>query len=432
MCGGPDDPNPTEQEIEEINRIKTKQEKAERDTKAAKEETERIRVQLKKIEENAKALEVKADKAAEQAKEQTLKMKADTAEANRRAWKAGDDARAAAASFREDAAKLAQQAVEERERAKRAEERARLAEVAAREEAVRAQRVAEEERRRADDARARAERAAQTAAEETKRAVAAREEAERRWRQGIQPVVTPTLEELERTKRRLQYQEGKFHFAIAGIAGCGKSSLINALRGMHNNEMDRGAAATGVTETTREIGRYPDRDPQHPFIWYDVPGAGTQRIADWLYFNEQGLYIFDCIIVLFDNRFTITDIAILTNARRFNIPTYIVRSKADQHIRNVMQDMGYDSDEDEDEDPGRRARLYRAAHSKYIEETRESARANLEHANLPEQRVYIVSKDNMLNIVRGRRPNKAIDELELVTDLFTHAHARRSRNAPSQ
>ncbi|KAL4076413.1 P-loop containing nucleoside triphosphate hydrolase protein [Scleroderma citrinum] len=358
-------------------------------------------------------------------------MMAEMAEARRRMEQVRVEAEAAASAAREDAARLAQQAAEERERARQVEEQARLAEAAARAEAARAQKAAEEERQKADAARVEAERTARVAEEETKRAIAAKEEAERQWKKGIQPVVTPTLEQLAETKRRIQYKEGMFHFAIAGIAGSGKSSLINALRGLRNIQRDGGAAATGVTETTLTVGRYPDLNPQHPFVWYDIPGAGTQKITDWQYFNDQGLYVFDCILVLFDNRFTITDIAILTNARRFNIPTYIVRSKADQHIRNLMRDMGYDSDEEDEDDPGRRTRLYKAARKQYIEATRKNVQANLEDANLPDQRVYIVSNDTMLNIVKGKGPKKAIDELVLLTDLFTQAHARRGRLIPS-
>ena len=421
--------NPAMEEIDAINRANAEREQAEKDAEAAREEAERIRREAEEDRQRAEARQEEATRAIERAQEEKRRMEADMAEAERRAAQAKADAEAAAASFREDAKRLAQQAAEERERAKQVEDQARLAEAAAKEEAARAQKAAEEERRRADAARAEAERATKVAAEETQKAVAAKEKAERRWKKGIQPVVTPTSEELEETKRRLQYQEGKFHLAIAGIAGSGKSSLINALRGLRNTEMNGGAAATGVTETTREIGRYPDRDPQRPFVWYDIPGAGTQKITDWQYFNEQGLYIFDCILVLFDNRFTVTDIAILTNARRFNIPTYIVRSKADQHIRNVMRDTGYDSDEDEDEDPGRRARLYKAARKQYIEETRKNVRANLEDSNLPEQRVYVVNNDNILNIVKMKSPKKAIDELELVTDLLTYVPAKRSGNA---
>ncbi|KAI6097548.1 interferon-inducible GTPase-domain-containing protein, partial [Pisolithus sp. B1] len=157
--------------------------------------------------------------------------------------------------------------------------------------------------------RSQARRAARAAQEEMQQAMSARDNIEKQWREGIQPVVMPNLVEREIAKRRMQYQEGLFHFAVAGVAGSGKSSLINAFRGLRNREA--GAATTGVTETTRVFNRYPDPDPQQPVVWYDIPGANTLSIPEWQYFNAQGLYIFDCIIVLFADRFTATDIAIL-------------------------------------------------------------------------------------------------------------------------
>ena len=38
-------------------------------------------------------------------------------------------------------------------------------------------------------------------------------------------------------------------------------------------------------------------------------------------------------------------------------------------------------------------------------------KANLEDANLPDQRVYIVSNTTMLSIVMNKMPKKTIDEI---------------------
>ncbi|OAX41423.1 P-loop containing nucleoside triphosphate hydrolase protein [Rhizopogon vinicolor AM-OR11-026] len=268
--------------------------------------------------------------------------------------------------------------------------------------------------------------AAKVADQKVHQAKAAQEKAEEELRKGVQPINIPSAEQRLVAKRNVQYKEGLFHFAVAGVAGSGKSSLVNSIRGVQNR--DPGAAATGVIETTTTIGRYPDPKTQNPFVWYDVPGAGTLFTSDWMYFNQQGLYVFDCIIVLWDNRFTMTDIAILTNCRRFKIPSYIVRSKADVHIRNLMKDMGYDSEAK----TNKHAHLA-SARAKYIADTRESVRQNLREVSLPDQRVYIISNETMCSVVQEQTSPKwkAIDELELLRDLLNTAYLRRCRQPES-
>jgi len=59
----------------------------------------------------------------------------------------------------------------------------------------------------------------------------------------------------------------------------------------------------GIVETTTEITRYPDPRPGMPyelFVWYDIPGAGTADVPSIQYFNEQGLFIFDFIVLVYD------------------------------------------------------------------------------------------------------------------------------------
>jgi len=113
--------------------------------------------------------------------------------------------------------------------------------------------------------------------------------------------VYPTKEECDAAKVRVQYSAERLHTAICGPSGSGKSSLINALRGLKPG--DPGAAGVGVIETTFEVTRYPDPRTEMPyprFIWFDVPGAGTFDIPTWQYFNQQGLFIFDFIVLVYD------------------------------------------------------------------------------------------------------------------------------------
>ena len=249
-------------------------------------------------------------------------------------------------------------------------------------------------------------------------------QAERRIWEGRRSILFPTRLQYEETRHKLQYELGIFHLAVSGLSGSGKSSLINALRGLRN--ASKRAAPVGVKETTSEVVRYPDATGK-PYAWYDVPGAGTLSIPEWQYFTDQGLYIFDCIIVVFDARFTATDIAILRNCVAFQIPTFIVRSKSRQHIVNVARDARPDGDQDgddsdlEDDSGGTdtQDRMAKARDS-YIQDTRRSVKKELEKAALDPQRVYIIDKDDLVKAVKGK-PCDGIDEDDLLNDMFALA-----------
>ncbi|CCL98032.1 uncharacterized protein FIBRA_00025 [Fibroporia radiculosa] len=340
-------PNPVMEELEQ--RIRDEQRRAE-EAEAARRRAEYERTQAeeerRQAEENARRVEddrMAAEKAREKAEDDAKRANEERRRAEEEKHQAEEDRRVAeeARNFAEEVRKKA-----EEDSAKMNEDKIRANEEAANARFM--QEKAELERQAAD----------RQAAE----ARAAFEEVQRKLREGIKPIIIPTKEQFEAAKKRLKYQEGIFHFAIAGNSGGGKSSLINAFRGLRNNSKSPSLALVGVTETTSKVTRYADPNNANPFVWYDVPGAGTLDIPDYEYFNDQGLYIFDCIIVLFDSRFMATDIAILRNCARFNIPAYIVRSKSTQHIRNLESDLSREVDETEDS-------VYRRARTMYIQET---------------------------------------------------------------
>ena len=251
----------------------------------------------KQQEKNAREREQKANEREEEAKKREAEARRREEEANSAAQQARDAAREAAQ--RNEASK------EREEEANKREEKARRLAEEAKRAAAEAQKREEEARASERETRQReeeAKRAASKAQEQAQKAQKDLERANFHLSKGIQPEVWPTEQEFQSAKTRIQYDPEKLHLAICGSSGSGKSSLINAFRGLKN--FDSGAASTGVTETTRSIARYPDLHQELPhsrFVWFDVPGAGTLNVPGWQYFNEQGLFIFDIIILVYDS-----------------------------------------------------------------------------------------------------------------------------------
>lgn len=254
----------------------------------------------------------------------------------------------------------------------------------------------------------------------------------RMFSSGFSPVLWPTAKEIEQAERRLEPREGHFHIAIAGNSGTGKSSLINAIRGVKNNDKIH-AASVGVTETTTGVGRYPDptvSGPRSRFVWYDIPGAGTLLKPGPKYFNEHGLFVFDLIIVMFGGRFTQQDLAILEHCARFKVPTFLVRSKSNQYIENIIkEELDYE---------GIHVgpvfqQCYIQARDQYIRETRQTVRQNLAMGEYhdPSKKIYLVSAVAIRAYVTGgdetnlAPTSRLIDEEQLLEDIAKTIVERR-------
>ncbi|KAK0213351.1 interferon-inducible GTPase-domain-containing protein [Desarmillaria ectypa] len=256
-------------------------------------------------------------------------------------------------------------------------------------------------------------------------AMEAQKAVETKWKKGIHPVEWPSREQYDMVKQRL-YRDGKFHLAITGKSGTGKSSLINAFRGIWDD--DEGSAATDIVESTTIVTPYPDPNPANPFIWFDIPGSGTVNCPDWTYFNDQGLYIFDAIIVLLGDRFTDGDLAILKNCQRYSIPTYIVRSKSDRHIDELVKKKKRRAGTRTD------LEIIDEARQEYLDKTEKTVRGNLMKADppLPSQRVYAVSRDVLTSVVKEQPLSDdavILDEYGLLKDMLQDAYSRRSEKS---
>ncbi|KAJ3835216.1 hypothetical protein F5878DRAFT_322740 [Lentinula raphanica] len=260
------------------------------------------------------------------------------------------------------------------------------------------------------------------------------DEAQRKWKQGVQPTASPSESQIDALKKSRGFREGAFHVGVAGLTGTGKSSLINALMGVVTGTPE--AVPTG-NQYTQTVGRYIDARRNYPHIWYDVPGAGTLTAPSWNYFHDQGLFVFDAIMVVWDNRFTDVDIAVLENCVRLKIPAFIIRTKSDVHISNIEERMRDVVEADPTLTNKDRKSRYTvipfSARAEYISETRSGVERSLHNANLPPMKVYLVSNKTITKIVQGdknMRNVRVIDEFDLLNDIWALRRAT-SRAATS-
>lgn len=121
------------------------------------------------------------------------------------------------------------------------------------------------------------------------------------------------------------------NIAVTGESGAGKSSFINALRGIGHEE--RGAAKTGVVETTME--RYPYKHPNMPnVVFWDLPGIGTTNFPPKTYLEKMKFYEYDFFIIISATRFKKNDIDLAKAISMMKKEFYFVRTKVDSDLKN--------------------------------------------------------------------------------------------------
>ncbi|XP_059574214.1 interferon-inducible GTPase 5-like [Alligator mississippiensis] len=121
----------------------------------------------------------------------------------------------------------------------------------------------------------------------------------------------------------------QLHIAVTGETGSGKSTFVNAIRGL--GDEDEGAAKTGEVETTMQPEPYPHPTLPNVTLW-DLPGIGTPRFKADEYLKQVSFQKYDFFIILTANRFTTHHTQLAQEIQKMKKRFYYVRSKVDADL----------------------------------------------------------------------------------------------------
>ncbi|XP_019372262.1 PREDICTED: LOW QUALITY PROTEIN: interferon-inducible GTPase 5-like [Gavialis gangeticus] len=174
--------------------------------------------------------------------------------------------------------------------------------------------------------------------------------------------VAKKLQELETEKIPL-------HITSTGEAGSRKSTSVNAIRGL--GDEDAGATETWVVETTMDLEPYSHPTLPNVTIW-DLPGIGTPRFKPDQYLKQMSFKKYDIIITA--SRFGAHHTQLTKEIQKLGKKFYYVRSKVDADL-----------------DAAEKCRPRTYNEEGILEEIRNNCNKNLKKAGGPSPWVFLIS-----------------------------------------
>ncbi|XP_072913776.1 interferon-inducible GTPase 5-like [Hemitrygon akajei] len=204
-----------------------------------------------------------------------------------------------------------------------------------------------------------------------------------------------------------ELDETELNIAVTGESGTGKSTFINAMRGLRKK--DEGAAKVGLMETTMEPMRYPH--PNLPKVCYwDLPGVGSTTFPAATYLKKMKFERYDFFIIISACRFTDNDAKLAKEINQLRKNFYFVRTKIDADFDSMRKEGENEINED-----------------KELEAIQSACMKNLREAGIRTPTVFLISSFEQ-NRYDFNQLNKALeDDLPSIKKcIFVLAYPNRS------
>lgn len=166
-------------------------------------------------------------------------------------------------------------------------------------------------------------------------------------------------------------EKASLAIAVIGESGAGKSSFINALRGLSHEAEE--SATVGVVETTKH--RTPYQHPKYPQVtFWDLPGTGTPNFLSDTYLEKVEFASYDFFIIISSSRFSVNDALLAQKIKDAGKKFYFVRTKVDSDLYNEEN-----------------TRPTTFMKERVLQQIRDYCLANLSDIGVSEPRIFLIS-----------------------------------------